>query len=102
MKMLEKRLRNWLARRHEEALLKRYGGIQTCPWCRQCAQSADDWHFDPWEPSPTFDVLTCGVCGGTSIWLFTIGMIYMGPLEPPKPAHEPRIDVAAFLDRPAA
>jgi hypothetical protein len=94
---LEARLRNWLKRRHEHALMKRYGGIQWCPWCRQCAQSEGDWRFDPWEVSPTLDVLTCGVCGGTSIWLFAPVMIYMGALNPPMPAHEARIDVGAFL-----
>lgn len=88
----------WIRRRRRRALLRRYGGIQWCPWCRQCAQTGEGtWSFKAWEADNSLDVLTCSVCTGTSIWLFAMGMIYMGPLAPPTPAFEARIDVAAAL-----
>jgi len=81
---------NWLRaklnQRAEDKLLHEFGGIQWCPWCRQCAQSKPGWHFKMWEENGFFDVLTCGVCGGTSLWHFAIGMIFVRSLEPPKPA----------------
>lgn len=76
----------WARKRHEAELRKRYGGTQTCPWCRQCAQMEPGWSFTPWEENLFHDVLTCGVCGGTSVWHFAIGMMWVGPLHPPKPA----------------
>lgn len=80
-------LEAWLKARRIDRTLRRYGGIQTCPWCRQCAQDANvDWRFDRWERDPFVDVLTCGVCGGTSLWRFELGMFYIGPLAPPEPA----------------
>ena len=86
----------WLLRklkeRRREKLLRRFGGIQTCPWCRQCAQEGDgEWRFDPWPENNGYDLLTCSVCGGTSIWLWGMGMHYMRELDPPKPAF-PRVD----------
>ena len=75
----------WVRRRKREKLLRLYGGIQTCPWCRQCAQDEGEWHFETWPRDPFIDVLTCGVCGGTSLWRFELGMIYIGPLDPPAP-----------------
>lgn len=74
-----------LKRRKEDELQRLFGGIQQCPWCRQVAQSEEGWSFRCYEPDPHFDVLTCGVCGGTSKWMFLMGMIYFGPLDPPVP-----------------
>jgi hypothetical protein len=88
----------WLRRRKEQRLLRRFGGIQTCPWCRQCAQAGEgEWHFKPWVADTSLDVLTCSVCTGTSIWLWGMGMHFMAALDPPKPAFEARIDPAAHL-----
>jgi hypothetical protein len=87
---LTERLFRWSKARYERQLLERFGGIQTCPWCRQCAQSEAGWNFRAWDENLFHDVLTCGVCGGTSIWHFAIGMIWVGPLDPPKSAFEPR------------
>lgn len=47
----------------------------------QCAQSGPGWNFNPHDPF--LDVLTCGVCGGTSLWRFEIGMIFIKELDPP-------------------
>lgn len=79
------RILNWAKRRKEDEQLKRFGGIQTCPWCRQCAQDGDDWSFVSYSDDPMLDVLTCGVCGGTSLWHFTIGMMFIRSLNPPVP-----------------
>lgn len=75
----------WLERRRRERMLRRFGGIQRCPWCRQIAQDGDGWSFVEWGGNPFHDVLTCGVCGGTSVWHFAIGMHAVGPLAPPRP-----------------
>lgn len=84
------RLETWLKECREEKLLRAYGGIQTCPWCRQCAQEQDGWGFRQWDRDPFLDVLTCGVCKGTSLWRFELGMMYVAPLDPPSPLiHTP-------------
>lgn len=89
--VLERRVRDWLNRRHEHALMQRYGGIQWCPWCRQCAPTGDNpWSFKPWDQDQFLDVLTCSVCTGTSVWLWAMGMTYMRELDPPKPAFPRR------------
>lgn len=82
---LENRMGAWLERRRHDRLLQRFGGTQQCPWCRQCAQDGDGWSFVPWEGNEFHDVLTCGVCGGTSVWHFGMGMQAIGPLAPPQP-----------------
>jgi hypothetical protein len=79
------KLEAWLRRRRENQLLERWGGIQTCPWCRQCAQSEPGWGFTPYEGDLFLDVLTCGVCKGTSLWKFELGMFFVAPLNPPVP-----------------
>jgi hypothetical protein len=88
----------WIVRRRERRALRLYGGIQWCPWCRQCAQLGDDWYFREWERDTFLDVLTCGICGGLSLWRFEMGMIYVGPLSPPTP-KTPAVD---FYDIPNA
>lgn len=81
----------WADRKRREKRLNKFGGLQTCPWCRQEAQSSDGWGFKEWLRDPMLDVLTCGVCEGTSLWRFELGMIYIGPLDAPKPSH-PSVD----------
>lgn len=77
-------LHKWTTRKKEDRLLHEFGGIQKCPWCKQIANQNDSWKFEPYDKDPICDVLTCGVCSGTSLWRFELGMIYMGPLDPPK------------------
>lgn len=80
---LENRAARWLENRRKNRLMNRFGGIQRCPWCRQIAQDGAGWSFQTYEHDQSLDVLTCGVCGGTSLWLFSIGMIAIAPLSPP-------------------
>jgi hypothetical protein len=75
---IEHRLMGWLHGRMIDRLLRRYGGIQMCPWCKQCAQAHDGWHFDS-KTDPCIDALHCGNCGGVSRWRFELGMM---PVEP--------------------
>lgn len=78
------RIEQWLRKRRSDAMLAAYGGIQTCPWCKQTAQDNNaDWHFEPWPENPMYDRLTCGVCGGTSLWIWGHGMHYQRPLHHP-------------------
>jgi hypothetical protein len=81
----EGRVAAWLDRRRRDRLLRRVGGIQRCPWCRQIAQEGEGWSLAEWEGNAFHDVLTCGVCGGTSVWHFAMGMHPVGPLAPPRP-----------------
>ncbi len=87
MSIVEK-VSKWAARKTEEELLRKFGGIQTCPWCSQTVQLHGDWSIKAWDRDPMLDVITCGPCGGTSLWRFEMGMIYIGPLSPPKPKHK--------------
>ena len=90
--MLFDKADSFLQNLKEERMLQKFGGIQRCPWCCQWAQSGDGWKFELSLDKPQHDILTCGVCGGTSLWHFAVGMHYVGPLEPPKPADwEPSI-----------
>lgn len=90
------KLLDWLIKRRDDKLTEQFGGTQTCPWCRQCAQSGPNpWHFRVWDADPFLDVLTCSVCTGTSLWRFEFGMGYIGALDPPKPAWDdnPNYDI---------
>lgn len=85
MGKLTNAIQRWLDRRNENDLMRRFGGIQRCPWCKQWAQSRDGWHFKADPDNAMLDVLTCGVCQGTSLWMFGMGMHYVKPLAPPLP-----------------
>ena len=80
-------LRKYLENRETDRLAKRFGGVQKCPWCKQWAQkdANPDWKFTPCEEDLQLDTLTCGVCGGTSHWLWAMGFIYIRPGKPPLP-----------------
>lgn len=81
---LEERISLWLKRRAEERMLRRFGGIQWCPWCKQVAQWTGEWHFYS-RTDPYIVALHCGNCGGVSRWRFEMGMIPLSPigLTPP-------------------
>lgn len=86
LERIETKLSEILAERRRDRMMRKFGGIQTCTWCRQVAQDRPGWSFKPYDESPGLDVLTCGVCGGTSLWLWGMGMHFIRPLDPPKPA----------------
>ena len=83
-----KTLHNWCERRLELRWMKTFGGNQRCTWCRETANQNDNWGFEEWDQDPFLDVLTCGVCGGTSLWRFGMIMHFVGPLAPPKPERD--------------
>ena len=97
IRRLEARAAQWLERRRQSRMMRLFGCIQRCPWCRQIAQNGVCWKFDPWSDNAMCDVLTCGVCGGTSVWHFAVGMHAMGPLHPPAadPAFPNHLDALA-------
>jgi hypothetical protein len=85
---VEHRIMRWLHNRMLSRLAQKYGGIQQCPWCKQCAQTGDSWHFDS-RTDPVVDALHCGVCGGVSQWRFEMGMIPLNPIgKTPPPMAE--------------
>lgn len=85
-KRLIDKLRAWLESKREDELMRRFGGIQRCPWCRQWAQDGDGWKFESSDQDQQLDRLTCGVCSGTSLWLWGMGFHFVRPLDPPVPA----------------
>lgn len=91
---IEKALIGLLYSRMTNRLARRFGGVQQCPYCQQCAQAGDQWYFDS-ETDPTIDALHCGVCGGVSRWRFEMGMIALNPngLSPPPAKSESRADI---------
>lgn len=74
--------------RYRERLLKKFGGIHTCPWCRQIAQEGEGWTFESDRDEPGTETLTCGVCKGTSLWIFGFGMMFVRSLNPPIPTDK--------------
>lgn len=63
------RIEAWLRKRREDVMLKAYGGIQSCPWCKQCAQDNNaDWHFDAW-PENRMMVMSfeCSITAASSL-----------------------------------
>ena len=82
---LELKIEQYLKERRRHRLLRRYGGIQTCPWCKHIAQEGDArWGYQAWSGNRMFDVLTCSVCSGQSIVHFGgFGMMVIGPLTHP-------------------
>ena len=81
--IFEERLLSALQKRKRSRLLSLYGGIQTCPWCRQIAQSQKGCGFSCYDADQSLDVLTCGVCEGESLWMFGMGMHFIKPLSHP-------------------
>lgn len=81
---LEERLSQWLYDRKLYRALKRFGGYQQCPWCKQIAHLYEGTRYDS-KTDPTIDALHCGNCGGVSRWRFEMGMIPLNPigLSPP-------------------
>lgn len=85
------RLEGWLRERRMARMLRAYGGLQWCPWCKQCAQDGNaEWRFTASAENPLFDVLTCGVCAGRSVWFFGMGMHFQHALDHPAQAIEAR------------
>lgn len=82
-------LHRWALERLYQKRLRQFGGTQCCPYCSQLVQLHGDWSIKQWERDPFLDVITCGPCGGKSLWRFELGMFYIGPLEAPKPKSEP-------------
>lgn len=85
------RIADWADRKKLKSIVRRHGGFQWCPWCRQCAQSKPGWSITPCSQDPYLDILTCGVCGGTSFWHWEMTMLYVGPFDPPEPNFKPDI-----------
>lgn len=89
---LTDRVMDWADKRRFDWLLEKHGNINTCPWCRQVAQSKPGCKWMVCDPDPFLDILTCGVCGGTSLWRWEMIMLYVGPLDPPEPNHKSEIE----------
>lgn len=76
---LERRLSQWLYLRMLDRIQKSTGGLQWCPWCKQCVQAYDGSHFTN-RHDITVDALHCGNCGGVSRWRFEHGMLPLDPI----------------------
>jgi len=77
-----RRVRRWLERCEAALVDERCGGNQRCPWCRQGVN-----HFKATSitatPDGFTDAITCGNCGGSSLWKWEIGFFYICRLVPP-------------------
>ncbi len=80
---ITERIYRWAKRRYHDHLLKTLGGVQTCPWCKQIAQEGKGQRYDPWPQNPQYTVLTCGVCEGTSLWSWELGLFWQRALSLP-------------------
>lgn len=76
---LERGVMFWLKDRLENRLMRRYGGIQSCPWCLQIVQEYQHSVFSTTE-DVSVDALHCGNCGGVSRWRFEFGMLPLDPI----------------------
>ena len=85
IEILENKIAAWLDRRKRDRLVQKFGGIQSCPWCRNCVQEYPGWKFT--TAADGNDLLHCACCRGTSLWRFEMGMTYLGPVDPPKPVN---------------
>lgn len=74
---LTKAVRRWLERAEHEYVLRRSGGNQTCPWCRQGVNHFTGTHVRTFTPDPMLDEIVCGNCGGTSIWKWEMGFVFI-------------------------
>lgn len=86
---LTQRIYEWSKRKVITERLHKFGGIQGCPYCEQVMQMHGNWSIKTWDRDPFIDVITCGPCGGKSLWRFEMGMIYIGPLTPPQAKGTP-------------
>lgn len=79
-------MQRWLDKHEEGRLLKRFGGIQKCPWCHRWVQSSGSTGFNDMEPFET--AIECGHCGGESFWRWEVGFIFLAAGSPPeRPEH---------------
>ncbi len=88
-KTIVDRVSAWVERKKLDRIMHAHGGYQMCPWCRQCAQGGPGWNIASCQQDPFLDILTCGVCGGTSLWHWEMSMLYVAPLDPPIPDWKP-------------
>lgn len=80
-------LREKSTRKVREHILEYCGGLQTCTYCKQVVQEFPGSRFIPSEDypgelPPQHEVLECGNCGGLTLWLWAVGMIYIGGIRP--------------------
>jgi hypothetical protein len=83
---LTRLVRNWLEAAEERETLRRCHGDQRCPWCRRWMNQSTYTFTCPFDfatAAPTLDEFICGHCGGTSLWKWEIGFIYVMRADPP-------------------
>ena len=71
----------------QEAALKAFGGVQRCPWCRRSLSAP---RFNDEDQRAT--LMTCDECGGSSLWAWELGFVYLGAYTPPPPAFPQKDD----------
>ena len=78
------RIESYFQKRRLRKTIDRWGSLNKCPWCKQCVQDANDkWNREVYSLNPLYDIVTCGVCKGTSLWRFEMCPIFIGPLDHP-------------------
>jgi len=82
---ITRRVRAWLENAERELTLRQCGGDQRCPWCRRWMNGFLGTECEEFDS--ILDELTCGACGGTSLWKWEVGFFYVCEGEPP-PAYD--------------
>jgi len=77
------RVYEWVNTKRDSALLDICGGTQKCPYCLQIMGHGEDTPIEPYTEDKGLDVITCGTCGGKSLWRWEIGFLYYGSLTAP-------------------
>lgn len=83
-----KALHNWTGDLLDRRQLRRWKMTRWCPWCLQLVETDGKHTMRTCEENPFFDTYTCGVCGGESIWEFSMAPIYRGYGKPPEPKFQ--------------
>jgi len=84
------RIYTWARRKRLDRLVKEWGQIRTCPWCRQFVEEGGKHQMRQAAHNPFFDTFTCGNCGGESHWEFAPAPIYRGFGSGPQPRPAPQ------------
>src|SRR5690349_11848146 len=69
-----------------DAALRAFGGVNKCPWCRRSMSGLLN------DDDARATLITCTECGGSSLWAWEVGFVYLGAYTPPAPAFRQNDD----------
>ena len=78
----------WTGNKLYERRLGNNHAMTDCTWCRQNMDDGIGVESEEFEHDESLEVRECGVCGGTSLWVWGFGFQYVTHLDPPEPQFE--------------